>query len=78
MSKFCRPPRGRDGYGTLLTSGRRARCTSSGLAFHPLDLAEDAPRSLLGFIDEGIYLDDDPELAAIALAGIESNPDAVP
>ena len=27
MSEFCHPPRGRDEYGTLLTSGRRTRCT---------------------------------------------------
>jgi hypothetical protein len=39
------------------------------LPFHPLGLAEDALRTLFGFNYEGVYQDDDPDLAAIALAG---------
>jgi hypothetical protein len=39
------------------------------LAFHPLELAEEALRSLFGFTYEGVVQDDDPELDEIVLAG---------
>jgi hypothetical protein len=39
------------------------------LPFHPLEMAEDALRSLFGFNYEGYCLDDDPDLEAFALAG---------
>ena len=39
------------------------------LPFHPLELAEEALRTLFGFNYEGIYLDDDPDLGKIVLAG---------
>lgn len=39
------------------------------LPFHPLELAEDALRALFGFTYESRYLDDDPDLGKIVLAG---------
>ncbi|GGU74152.1 DUF6928 family protein [Lentzea flava] len=42
--------------------------------FHPLDLAEEALRSLFGFNYEGLYLDDDPNLEEIVLAGYAVTP----
>jgi hypothetical protein len=39
------------------------------LPFHPLEMAEDALRSLFGFNYEGYYYDDDPDLEAFTLAG---------
>jgi hypothetical protein len=39
------------------------------LPFHPLELAEDALRTLFGFNYEGFYFDDDPDKEAIVLAG---------
>jgi len=39
------------------------------LPFHPLELAEDALRTLFGFNYEGVYLDDDPDLENVTLAG---------
>ena len=39
------------------------------LPFHPLELAEDALRALFGFNFEGVYLDNDPDLDNIVLAG---------
>jgi hypothetical protein len=45
------------------------------LPFHPLELAEDALRALFGFKYEGIYLDDDPELEDVVLAGFVVHPD---
>jgi hypothetical protein len=39
------------------------------LPFHPLELAEDALRALFGFNYEGMYLDDDPDLEEVVLAG---------
>jgi hypothetical protein len=39
------------------------------LPFHPLEMAEDALRNLFGFNYEGLYLDDDPDLEQITLAG---------
>ena len=39
------------------------------LPFHPLELAEDALRALFGFVYEGSPEPDDPDLAAIKLAG---------
>lgn len=39
------------------------------LPFHPLELAEDALRAFFGFTYEGVYLDDDPELADVVLLG---------
>ena len=44
------------------------------LPFHPLELAEDALRTLFGFNYEGIYRDDDPDLEAIVLAGYRVRP----
>ena len=44
------------------------------LAFHPLDLAEDALRTLFGFNYEGMYHDDDPDTTAIVLAGYFVSP----
>jgi uncharacterized protein DUF6928 len=46
------------------------------LPFHPLELAEDALRTLFGFNYEGVYRDDDPDLAAVALAGYRIQTDA--
>lgn len=43
------------------------------LPFHPLDLAEDALRSLFGFNYEGMYLDDDPDLEQAVLAGYRAD-----
>jgi len=45
------------------------------LAFHPLELAEDALRTLFGFNYEGTYHDDDPDPTAIVLAGYFVHPD---
>lgn len=45
------------------------------LPFHPLELAEEALRSLFGFNYEGLYLDDDPDLESITLAGYRVQPD---
>jgi hypothetical protein len=39
------------------------------LAFHPLELAEDALRALFGFTYEGATQPDDPDLESIPLAG---------
>ena len=39
------------------------------LPFHPLEMAEDALRHLFGFNYEGLYLDDDPDLEEVTLAG---------
>jgi hypothetical protein len=39
------------------------------LPFHPLELAEDALRTLFGFNYEGKYLEDDPHLDKLILAG---------
>jgi hypothetical protein len=39
------------------------------LPFHPLELGEDALRALFGFNYEGLYLDDDPDLEKVILAG---------
>jgi hypothetical protein len=39
------------------------------LPFHPLELAEDALRTLFGFNYEGHYHDDDPNLERVVLAG---------
>jgi hypothetical protein len=39
------------------------------LPFHPLELAEDALRSQFGFNYEGSYLEDDPDLDQVVLAG---------
>ena len=39
------------------------------LPFHPLELAEDALRTLFGFNYEGQYLDGDPDLENVVLAG---------
>ena len=39
------------------------------LRVHPLELAEDALRTLFGFNYEGVYLDDDPDLESVVLAG---------
>ena len=39
------------------------------MPFHPLELAEDALRALFGFNFEGLYLDNDPDLDNIVLAG---------
>jgi hypothetical protein len=44
------------------------------LPFHPLELAEDALRALFGFNYEGHYLDDDPDLEKIVLAGFLVRP----
>jgi hypothetical protein len=38
------------------------------LPFHPLEMAEDALRTLFGFNYEGYYLDDDPDLENVVLA----------
>ena len=39
------------------------------LPFHPLEMAEDALRSLFGVNCEGRYHDDDPDLGTFVLAG---------
>jgi hypothetical protein len=39
------------------------------LPFHPLELAEDTLRNLFGFNYEGPYLNDDPDLDDVVLAG---------
>lgn len=39
------------------------------LPFHPLELAEDGLRTLFGFNFEGMYLNDDPDLNKVILAG---------
>ncbi|MEU4834774.1 hypothetical protein [Streptosporangium sp. NPDC023615] len=44
------------------------------LAFHPLELAEDALRALFGFNYEGLCFDDDPDLEDIVLAGFVVHP----
>ncbi len=44
------------------------------LAFHPLEMAEDALRTLFGFNYEGVYVDDDPDLEKIVLAGFTVYP----
>jgi hypothetical protein len=44
------------------------------LSFHPLELAEEALRALFGFNYEGLYLDDDPDLEDIVLAGFVIHP----
>lgn len=44
--------------------------------FHPLELAEGALRALFGFNFEGVYLNDDPDLERIVLAGFEVQPTA--
>jgi hypothetical protein len=44
------------------------------LPFHPLELAEDALRALFGFVYEGCYVDDDPVLANVVLAGFTVYP----
>jgi hypothetical protein len=41
------------------------------LPFHPLELAEDALRTLFGFNFEGYVLDDDPDLETVILAGYQ-------
>ncbi|WBQ06543.1 DUF6928 family protein [Kribbella sp. CA-293567] len=41
------------------------------LPFHPLELAEDALRTLFGFNYEGYLLDGDPDLESIVLAGYQ-------
>jgi hypothetical protein len=44
------------------------------LDFHPLELAEDALRTLFGFNYEGFYRDDDPDLERVILAGFVTSP----
>lgn len=39
------------------------------LPFHPLEMSEDALRTLFGFNYEGDYFDDDPDLEKVVLAG---------
>jgi hypothetical protein len=39
------------------------------LPFQPLELVEDCLRTLFGFNFEGMYLDDDPDLNRLILAG---------
>jgi hypothetical protein len=39
------------------------------LPFHPLEMAGDVLRSLFGFNCGGLYLDDDPDLDELVLAG---------
>jgi hypothetical protein len=41
------------------------------LPFHPLELSEDALRTLFGFNYEGYYFDDDPNLEEITLVGYQ-------
>jgi len=41
------------------------------LPFHPLEMSEDALRALFGFNFEGEYVDDDPDLEQIVLAGFD-------
>lgn len=58
---------------------RPAGDTSSGgksypLPFHPLELAEDAPRALFSFNYEGFCHDDDPDLEKVVLAGFTVYP----
>lgn len=44
------------------------------LRFHPLEMAEDALRSLFGFNYEGLYLNGDPDLDGLVLAGFVVDP----
>lgn len=42
---------------------------SYSLPFHPLELGEEALRALFGFVYEGLYREDDPDLEKIVLSG---------
>jgi hypothetical protein len=44
------------------------------LPFQPLELAEDALRTLFGFNYEGVHRDDDPDLFNVVLAGFRLTP----
>lgn len=48
------------------------------LAFHPLELGENALRALFGFVYEGVPQPDDPDLEAVRLAGFRVSRPSLP
>lgn len=50
-------------------AGERRQDPEDDWLFHPLELAEDALQAFFGFVYEGVYLDGQPDLEKVVLAG---------
>jgi hypothetical protein len=60
--------------GARQVEAQRSSASPYPLPFHPLELGEEALRTLFGFNYEGLYRDNDPDLEDIVLAGFTVTP----